>query len=131
MLEQNYFCDAFILHDQTDQYPFLQMMLMSDTKDKIEFENPFMPTNLFAANKVDLSIDERKILQKKWASPKCFYKFQPLNLIRNYFGEAYALYFAWVGLFNFTLVFPMVIGIIFFCIGVANRLYILYYKKTN
>lgn len=121
MLDQKYFSDAFILHDQTDHYPFLQMMLMSDINNKIEYENPYLPANLFENNKLDILIDERKILQKKWASPKCFYKLQPLNLIRNYFGEAYALYFAWLGMFNFTLVFPMIIGIIFFCIGVANR----------
>ena len=85
MLEQNYFTDAFVLHDQTDVYPFLQMMLLSDVNNKIEFENPLLPSNILGVKNDNQIIDERRILHEKWASPKCFYKFQPLNLIRNYF----------------------------------------------
>ena len=113
MLNNKYFTDAFILHDQTDKYHYLQRMLLYDGNNKEEFEllPPVSST----------TTDYRRALQKDWASPKNFYKSQPLNIIRNYFGEAFALYFAWLGVFNFTLIFPMIIGVIFFIVGIINR----------
>ena len=112
MLHNKYFTDALVLHSQTDKYHNLQRMLLFDGKNSEDLE--LMPPDN------PLVTDERKELQKMWASPKCFYKFQPLNQIRDYFGESFALYFAWLGVFNFTLIFPMIVGIVFFIVGVVN-----------
>uniref|UniRef100_A0A8D2NZ39 Anoctamin n=1 Tax=Zosterops lateralis melanops TaxID=1220523 RepID=A0A8D2NZ39_ZOSLA len=46
-----------------------------------------------------------------------FYKFQPIDLIRKYFGEKIGLYFAWLGLYTEFLIPSSVIGIIVFLYG--------------
>jgi len=43
--------------------------------------------------------------------------FQPLNTIRDYFGEMNAMYFAWLGTFLATLALPAFLGLVFFAIG--------------
>ena len=59
-------------------------------------------------------------MAKRWASPMRIFKSQPLDCIRDYFGEAYALYFAWMDVFNIALIGATIVGIVFFSIGVLN-----------
>ena len=42
----------------------------------------------------------------KWYAPH----YQPINEIREYFGEHVALYFAWLGLYTRYLTYPMILG---------------------
>ena len=39
----------------------------------------------------------RQILYGYWARWSCWRRYQPLDHIREYFGEKIALYFAWIG----------------------------------
>ncbi|CAF2057104.1 unnamed protein product [Rotaria magnacalcarata] len=59
----------------------------------------------------------RRILYDTWARYKFFYKYQPLDLIREYFGEKISLYFAWLGLYTTWLLPASLVGILVFCFG--------------
>uniref|UniRef100_A0A8C9YE67 Anoctamin n=1 Tax=Sander lucioperca TaxID=283035 RepID=A0A8C9YE67_SANLU len=63
---------------------------------------------------------ERYNLYKHWASFLCFYKEQPLNLIRKYYGEKIGIYFAWLGFYTEMLFFAAVMGLICFTYGVLS-----------
>ncbi|XP_062991101.1 anoctamin-2 [Elgaria multicarinata webbii] len=62
-------------------------------------------------------INERKLLYQEWARYGAFYKFQPIDLIRKYFGEKIGMYFAWLGLYTEFLIPSSVVGIIVFLYG--------------
>lgn len=48
------------------------------------------------------------------------YKKQPLWLIRRYFGEKVALYFAWLGFYTKCLYAPAVVGLLCFFYGLGS-----------
>nr|XP_023683039.1 anoctamin-1-like [Paramormyrops kingsleyae]XP_023683040.1 anoctamin-1-like [Paramormyrops kingsleyae]XP_023683041.1 anoctamin-1-like [Paramormyrops kingsleyae]XP_023683042.1 anoctamin-1-like [Paramormyrops kingsleyae]XP_023683043.1 anoctamin-1-like [Paramormyrops kingsleyae] len=61
--------------------------------------------------------NDRKILYNEWASYSSFYKFQPIGLVRKYFGDKIGLYFAWLGLYTQMLIFASVVGVLVFLYG--------------
>uniref|UniRef100_A0A8C4NUS5 Anoctamin n=1 Tax=Dicentrarchus labrax TaxID=13489 RepID=A0A8C4NUS5_DICLA len=63
---------------------------------------------------------ERYNLYNHWARFLCFYKEQPLNLIRKYYGEKIGIYFAWLGFYTEMLFFAAVMGVICFTYGVLS-----------
>ncbi|XP_063164450.1 anoctamin-2 isoform X2 [Candoia aspera] len=62
-------------------------------------------------------MNERKLLYREWARYGAFYKFQPIDLIRKYFGEKIGMYFAWLGLYTEFLIPSSIVGIIVFLYG--------------
>ncbi|XP_030586990.1 anoctamin-5 isoform X1 [Archocentrus centrarchus] len=60
---------------------------------------------------------ERYSLYKYWARFFCFFKEQPLNLVRRYYGEKIGIYFAWLGFYTEMLFFAAVVGTICFAYG--------------
>uniref|UniRef100_A0A8C7J8R5 Anoctamin n=1 Tax=Oncorhynchus kisutch TaxID=8019 RepID=A0A8C7J8R5_ONCKI len=63
------------------------------------------------------SESERFNLYKHWAQFFSFFKEQPLNLIRKYYGEKIGIYFAWLGFYTEMLFFAAVVGLICFLYG--------------
>uniref|UniRef100_A0A8C1M6N7 Anoctamin n=1 Tax=Cyprinus carpio TaxID=7962 RepID=A0A8C1M6N7_CYPCA len=63
---------------------------------------------------------ERYALYKYWARFSRFYKEQPLNLIRKYYGEKIGIYFAWLGFYTEMLSYAAVVGLLCFIYGVAS-----------
>ncbi|XP_062326587.1 anoctamin-1a isoform X3 [Osmerus eperlanus] len=64
--------------------------------------------------------NDRKLLHKEWASYSVFYKYQPIGLIRKYFGEKIGLYFAWLGVYTQMLIPAAIVGVIVFLYGCAT-----------
>ncbi|XP_060110345.1 anoctamin-2 isoform X2 [Heteronotia binoei] len=62
-------------------------------------------------------MNERKLLYREWARYGAFYKFQPIDLVRKYFGEKIGMYFAWLGLYTEFLIPSSLVGIIVFLYG--------------
>jgi hypothetical protein len=48
-----------------------------------------------------------KVTKRQWA-----YAYQPIDEIRDYFGDSVALYFCWLGCYVKALVFPAVVGVL-------------------
>ncbi|KAL3061402.1 hypothetical protein OYC64_009559 [Pagothenia borchgrevinki] len=63
---------------------------------------------------------ERYHLHKHWARFFCFYKEQPLNLIRKYYGEKIGIYFAWLGFYTEMLLFAAIVGTLCFVYGILT-----------
>ncbi|XP_035273975.1 anoctamin-1-like isoform X2 [Anguilla anguilla] len=64
--------------------------------------------------------NDRKLLREEWASYGVFYKYQPISLIRKYFGEKIGLYFAWLGVYTQMLIPASLVGVIVFLYGCAT-----------
>ncbi|XP_029283068.1 anoctamin-1-like [Cottoperca gobio] len=69
---------------------------------------------------VDAEPNDRKLLYEEWASYSVFYKYQPIGLIRKYFGEKVGLYFAWLGVYTQMLIPAAIVGVIVFLYGCAT-----------
>uniref|UniRef100_A0A8P4KTJ7 Anoctamin n=1 Tax=Dicentrarchus labrax TaxID=13489 RepID=A0A8P4KTJ7_DICLA len=63
---------------------------------------------------------EYNLLYEEWASYSVFYKYQPIGLIRKYFGEKVGLYFAWLGVYTQMLIPAAIVGVIVFLYGCAT-----------
>jgi hypothetical protein len=63
---------------------------------------------------------QRQRLRAEWAKFRKWYKFQPLDAIKDYLGTSIALYFAWLG-FYCTMLAPVAfLGFIVFLYGIGS-----------
>uniref|UniRef100_A0AAQ5ZCS7 Anoctamin n=1 Tax=Amphiprion ocellaris TaxID=80972 RepID=A0AAQ5ZCS7_AMPOC len=65
--------------------------------------------------------NERYLLYEEWAHPKSFYKMQPLDLIRKYYGEKIGIYFAWLGFYTIMLTLAAAVGLGCFIYGYTTK----------
>ena len=56
----------------------------------------------------------RYTLFNEWGSIKRFYRYQPLDYVKDYFGVKIALYFAWLGFYTHMLVPASIVGLVCF-----------------
>ncbi|XP_053736069.1 anoctamin-7 isoform X2 [Synchiropus splendidus] len=63
------------------------------------------------------SLRLRQVLYSYWAQWSCWTRYQPLDHIREYFGEKIALYFAWLGFYTGWLLPASVVGTVVFIVG--------------
>ncbi|KAL8591816.1 hypothetical protein ACOMHN_047076 [Nucella lapillus] len=67
-------------------------------------------------------LNNRHLLYETWARPGAWYKFQPLDHIRLYFGEKVGIYFTWLGYYTGLLIPAAIVGLIAFIYGLATFL---------
>uniref|UniRef100_A0A0N4ZJA1 Anoctamin n=1 Tax=Parastrongyloides trichosuri TaxID=131310 RepID=A0A0N4ZJA1_PARTI len=60
---------------------------------------------------------DRELLYEYWGLMRSFWRLQPLDLIKRYFGTKIGIYFAWLGYYTKSLFFPSIIGVIIVIIG--------------
>ncbi|XP_041071613.1 anoctamin-4 [Carcharodon carcharias] len=64
------------------------------------------------------AVNHRHLLFECWAWWGVWYKYQPLDLVRRYFGEKIGLYFAWLGWYTGMLFPAAIVGLLVFLYGV-------------
>ncbi|XP_074654198.1 anoctamin-7-like [Tubulanus polymorphus] len=80
-------------------------------------EGPFE----FDSKKVAPShMNQRQVLYGYWAKWGRWYKYQPLDHIREYFGEKISIYFAWLGFYTAWLLPASIVGLLVFLYGVVT-----------
>ena len=62
-------------------------------------------------------LNRRQVLHQYWARWGCWFKYQPLDHIREYFGERIAIYFAWLGFYTGWLLPAALVGLAVFLYG--------------
>ena len=62
-------------------------------------------------------LNRRQVLHEYWARWGCWFKYQPLDHIREYFGERIAIYFAWLGFYTGWLLPAALVGLAVFLYG--------------
>ncbi|KAF4078087.1 hypothetical protein AMELA_G00195440 [Ameiurus melas] len=65
-------------------------------------------------------LNRRQVLYYYWARWSKWYKYQPLDHIREYFGEKIALYFAWLGFYTVWLLPAAIVGTLVFVSGIMT-----------
>ncbi|CAL8400741.1 unnamed protein product, partial [Boreogadus saida] len=65
-------------------------------------------------------LNKRQVLFQYWARWSKWYKYQPLDHIREYFGEKIAIYFAWLGFYTAWLLPAALVGLLVFLSGVLS-----------
>lgn len=65
-------------------------------------------------------LNPRQILYEYWAKWGRWYKYQPLDHIREYFGEKISIYFAWIGFYTAWLLPASIVGLLVFLFGVGT-----------
>jgi anoctamin-1 len=55
----------------------------------------------------------RYLLYNEWTALRKWYRYQPLDYVKDYFGVKIGLYFAWLGFYTHMLLPAAVVG--FFC----------------
>ncbi|XP_048397509.1 anoctamin-7-like [Stegostoma tigrinum] len=67
-------------------------------------------------------LSHRQVLYEHWARWSKWYKYQPLDHIRNYFGEKIAFYFTWLGFYTGWLLPAAIVGTAVFIVGISQVL---------
>uniref|UniRef100_A0A8D3DDI9 Anoctamin n=1 Tax=Scophthalmus maximus TaxID=52904 RepID=A0A8D3DDI9_SCOMX len=78
------------------------------------------PLCMICLSDLSSSSSSLQLLYQEWASYSVFYKYQPIGLIRKYFGEKVGLYFAWLGVYTQMLIPAAIVGVIVFLYGCAT-----------
>lgn len=75
------------------------------------------PLSAVPENSQGPGLTQRQVLLQHWARWGKWNKYQPLDHVRQYFGEKVALYFAWLGFYTGWLLPAAVVGTVVFLVG--------------
>ncbi|XP_043943716.1 anoctamin-4 isoform X3 [Protopterus annectens] len=143
MILRNYFTKLFIIHNKDTFFNnatrskivhhILQRIKYEEGKNKIglnrllsngcyEAAFPLHEGSYKSKNSIRThgAENHRHLLYECWAWWGVWYKYQPLDLVRRYFGEKIGLYFAWLGWYTGMLFPAAFVGLFVFLYGVIT-----------
>lgn len=97
LVEEGVYCAAYPLHVGPAELP-------SDWN-----KNPHGPE--------EDRLNQRQVLKEYWARWGKWLKYQPLDHVREYFGEKIGIYFGWLGQYTAWLIMPSIVGLLVFLYG--------------
>ena len=133
MLDKEYFNNAFILHDESENIKdFNQILLEMLNHDSKSAQTDMMP-NLLQRKTINSKDDSRLQLNNKWARFANIFKSQPKDLIKEYFGEQVTLYYSFIGVLISFLWIVVIAGIAVFVLGAIDKfvLFLLIFMKYS
>ena len=68
----------------------------------------------------EMPVNDRQRLRKDWARLGRWFKYQPYDAIKDYFGHEIGLYFAWLGFYTAMLVPLAIVALIVFLYGIIS-----------
>ncbi|XP_041032704.1 anoctamin-7-like isoform X1 [Carcharodon carcharias] len=77
------------------------------------------PYKAFGKGMCPEELSLRQVLYAYWACWGKWYKYQPLDHIRDYFGEKIAFYFTWLGFYTGWLLPAAILGTVIFIVGIT------------
>uniref|UniRef100_A0A3Q1C7E5 Anoctamin n=1 Tax=Amphiprion ocellaris TaxID=80972 RepID=A0A3Q1C7E5_AMPOC len=107
------------LHPQVEEHQPKNIKHLSHTFSR-EKQHFLLGSGVYTAAYPLHDVSSIHLLYEEWANYSVFYKYQPIGLVRKYFGEKIGLYFAWLGLYTQMLIPASVVGVIVFLYGCAT-----------
>lgn len=83
-------------------------------------DGPFEAVRRSSKNPIPPELNERQILYRHWARFSKWFKYQPMDNVKEYFGEKIGLYFAWLGFYTAWLLPAAIVGTIVFAYGLLT-----------
>lgn len=68
------------------------------------------------------ALNDRHLLYEMWARPKMWCKYQPLDIVRRYFGEKIGIYFFWLAYYTNMLIPAAIVGVAAFFYGIFTMM---------
>ena len=119
LLEENGFAAAFPLHDGQFDLPQVQGNACFCKKKVQSSEQSLCQRESKQDGSTPPVLNRRQVLHQYWARWGCWFKYQPLDHIREYFGERIAIYFAWLGFYTGWLLPAALVGLAVFLYGLV------------
>lgn len=99
LISDEVYIAAYPLHD-------VRIMLTSCPHNSNQFSAQFC-----LQGEVHIPGSMRHLLYKEWAAVSKWYRYQPLDYIKEYFGVKIGLYFAWLGFYTYMLLLASIVGV--------------------
>ncbi|KAB0405585.1 hypothetical protein E2I00_006273 [Balaenoptera physalus] len=102
--------ELFLIEDESSFFP-------SSSRNRI---NTIVHGQYWKPSEPPNPVNERYTLCQNWARFSYFYKEQPFNLIRDYYGEKIGIYFVFLGFYTEMLFFAAIVGLACFIYGLLS-----------
>lgn len=103
LISEEAYMAAYPLHDVR----FLKKCI----KNVCNKTNHHLLFSIIVQGEVKIPGSIRHLLYKEWAAVSKWYRYQPLDYIKEYFGVKIGLYFAWLGYYTYMLLLASIVGI--------------------